>query len=207
MPITEVGLLRFKNTDPTPETIQNFTKAQNIHSAISKYPTRFFRQVEEPQKFYITGAWDKDGSPIAKWFTPDDHPARKKLFTDDVYVDWMAQLDLDCDVASIPLNAPVVAITRYFVRLDKMKEFDASYENLIARHAAKEAPYSYAGGWRIGSSGLNKEFVLFTGWNEVGDYHKFTAKHVYEVFEEVKLSIKCIEIKQMRPETWEGVSS
>ncbi|KAJ5928306.1 hypothetical protein N7466_007262 [Penicillium verhagenii] len=208
--MTEVGLLNFRTTDFAPETIQNFIKAQEKQCVLSKHPTLFFRQVEDPKKVYIIGGWEKNRSPIAKWFVSHDHLACEKLRTDDLEGDWVVHLELDmglrliqCGAARIPLSAPVVAITRYFVRPDKTKEFDASYESLIARHAANEAPYSYAGGWRIGGRGLNKEFVFLTGWNEVGDYHLFAAKHVKDLFEGIKSSLKCIQIKQMRPETWE----
>lgn len=104
---------------------------------------------------------------------------------------------------SIPLNAPVLGISRYFVEASKKAEFERIFNAGASRLGDYTAPYSYASGWRVDKEGEDEEFVLFTGWNKVEDHFGFAQSDAFKEFGKIKGAIKGAEIKHVHLEKWE----
>lgn len=104
---------------------------------------------------------------------------------------------------SIPLNAPVLGISRYFVEAGKKDEFESIFKAGASHLGEYTAPYSYAGGWRIDKEGEDEEFVLFSGWNKVEDHFGFAESDAFKEFGKIKGAIKGAEIKHVHLEKWE----
>ncbi|KAJ5671955.1 hypothetical protein N7507_001082 [Penicillium longicatenatum] len=203
MPVTEIALLRLRAEEPSSVSKTNLIQAQQAQTEFSKYPARFFRQVEDPQRFYITGGWESIAVHAGDWITSETNQKYLGQSKDDVDVEWMFHLDMDPATSPIPLDAPVIAISRYFVTASNKDEFDALFKNAVPDLGAYTAPYSYAGGWRIDKEGEDEEFVLFSGWNKVEDHFGFAESEAFKKFGVIKKVLKGAEIKHVRVEKWE----
>lgn len=95
MPVTEIALLRLRAEEPSPITKTNLIQAQHAQSEFSKYPARFFRQIEDPQCFYITGGWESVAVHTGDWITSETNLANLGRLKDDVDVEWMFHLEMD----------------------------------------------------------------------------------------------------------------
>lgn len=104
--------------------------------------------------------------------------------------------------STIPLNAPVVSVSRYFVEQSKKAEFDRIFQSAAPGLGAYTAPLAYAGGWRIEKEGEDEEFVLFAGWNKVEDHFAFAESDAFKEFGKIKSILKEAEIKHGHLEKW-----
>lgn len=100
------------------------------------------------------------------------------------------------------MDAPIIAISRYFVTADNKDEFDVVFKNGAPHLGAYTAPFSYAGGRRIDKEGEDEEFVLFSGWNKVEDHFEFAESDAFNEFGRIKNLVKGAEIKHVRVEKW-----
>lgn len=104
--------------------------------------------------------------------------------------------------SSIPVDAPVIAVSRYFVEAAQKAEFDHAFKNGAPNLGAYTAPFTYSGGWRIDKEGDDEEFVLFSGWNKMKDHFGFAETEGFKEFAKIKSVIKGAEIKHVRLEKW-----
>ncbi|KAJ5720419.1 uncharacterized protein N7483_008353 [Penicillium malachiteum] len=163
MPITELACLRLKATDPSPTKKDQLKQAQKAQSEYSGYPARFFRQVEDPEICYIVGGWESVTVHTEEWITSETNQKNLGLLKDDVAVAWMFHLDIDIFVfynlnltaltrtlkpstSPIPLDAPVIAISRFFVEPANKDAFDAASKAGVPHLGAYTAPFAYSGG-------------------------------------------------------------
>jgi heme-degrading monooxygenase HmoA len=110
---------------------------------------------------------------------------------------------LQPSTSTIPLNAPVIAVSRYFVEPAQKAKFDAAFRNGAPYLGAQTAPFAYNGGWRIDKEGDGEEFVLFSGWNKVQDHYSFAETEGFKEFGKIKDALQGAEIKHVQLEKWE----
>ncbi|KAJ6008500.1 hypothetical protein N7540_012476 [Penicillium herquei] len=204
MPITELACLRLKATDPSSTKKDQLKQAQKAQSEYSGYPAQFFRQVEDPEICYIVGGWESMIVHTEKWITSETNQKNLGVLKDDVDVAWMFHLDIDPSTSPIPLDAPVIAVSRIFVEPAKKDDFDTVFKAGVPYLGAYTAPFSYSAGWRIDKEGEDEEFVLFSGWEKVEDHFGFADTEGFKEFSkfrELKL-LEGAELKHMRLEEW-----
>ncbi|KAJ5478861.1 hypothetical protein N7530_004370 [Penicillium desertorum] len=184
MPVTELALLRLK-------------------SEYSGYPVTYLRQLEDPLSLYLLGGWEsvEKHTGEGQWLSLEVNQNLLAKLKDNVDVSWMFHLDVD--PSKIPLDAPVLAITRCFVEPSKKKDFDAAFKAGVSHLNASTAPFSSCGAWRIDKEGEDEEFVLFSGWNEVNDHIAFGESENSEEFGKLKALAKDADVKHVHVEKWE----
>lgn len=117
---------------------------------------------------------------------------------------WIIQLiPLKPSTSTVPLDAPVIAISRYFVEHAKKAEFDTAFKNGESYLGAHTAPFTYSGGWRLDKEGDDEEFVLFSGWNKVEDHYGFAETEGFKEFGKIKGALNGAEIKHLQLVKWE----
>ncbi|KAJ5189508.1 Dimeric alpha-beta barrel [Penicillium cf. griseofulvum] len=202
MPVTELALLRLKTQDPSPSAKSTALEAQKTLSEYSGHQVTYLRQIEDPESFYLLGGWES----IEKHKEGGHSEANQNLHAkvkENFDISWMFHLDLDPSTSKIPLDAPIIAITRCFVEASKKDEFDAVFKVGVADLNAYTAPFTSRGAWRIDKEGEDEEFVLFSGWNQVQDHFDFAGSEVSKEFRKTQALMKGAEVKHVRIEKWE----
>ncbi|KAJ5796381.1 uncharacterized protein N7518_004921 [Penicillium psychrosexuale] len=205
MPVTELALLRLKAQDPSSSAKSTFIEAQEKQTTHSGYHVTYLRQIEDPSSVYLMGGWEsvEKHTGEGQWLSLEINQTLLAQLKDSLDVSWMFHLDLDPSTSKIPLDAPVLAITRYFVEPSKKDEFDAVFRNGVSHLDAHTAPFSSCGAWRIDKEGEDEEFVLFSGWNQVQDHFAFGESEASKEFEKIKALMKDADVKHVRVEKWE----
>ncbi|KGO41011.1 hypothetical protein PEXP_083740 [Penicillium expansum] len=186
MPVTEIALLRFKAQNPSSSTKTSLLEAQKKQTGYSGHQVTYLSQIEDPSSFYLL----VNQNLLAQLQSSLD-------------VSWMFHLDVDPSTSKIPLDAPVLAITRCFVEASKNDEFDAVFKAAVSHLEAYTAPFSVCGAWRIDKEGEDEEFVLFSGWNKVQDHVAFGESGASKEFGKIKALMKDAEGKHVHVEKWE----
>ncbi|KAJ5190945.1 uncharacterized protein N7498_009930 [Penicillium cinerascens] len=202
MAVTEIALLRLKTQEASSSTKTLLQRAQKAQSEWSGYPVHFARQIEHSNYFYIFGGWKTIAEHNGEWIKSETNQKLLTELKDDVDVEWMFHVETDPSTSSIPLDAPVIAVSRYFVEAAQKAEFDNAFKNDAPNLGAHIAPFTYSGGWRIDKEGDDEEFVLFSGWNKTEDHFGFAETEGFKEFAKIKSIIKGAEIKQVRLEKW-----
>ncbi|CAG8885425.1 unnamed protein product [Penicillium salamii] len=184
MAVTEVALIRLK-TDISPTTKANLRAAQNAQGEYSKHAVHFLHQIEDSSFYYILGGWESVEKHTHEWIQSEANQRLLGLLAQDFDVCWMFHLDIDPSASKIPLDAPVLAVSRYFVEADKKDEFNAAFRASLSYFGAHTAPFSFCGGWRIDRKD-NEEFVLFSGWNDERDHSEFVGSEGFSEFVKIK---------------------
>ncbi|KAJ5611201.1 hypothetical protein N7510_007920 [Penicillium lagena] len=203
MAVTEIALLRFKSQAPSSAAKSGLRQAKEAQAEWSGYPVQFALQIEDPAFFYLLGGWKSVATHRGEWVPSEINQRLLGQLKDDIVVEWMFHLEIDPATSTIPLNAPVIAISRYFVEPSKKADFDRAFKAGSPYLGTHTAPFSYSGGWRIDKEGDNEEFVLFSGWNKVEDHFGFAETEGFKEFGKIKDAIKAAEIKHVCLEKWE----
>ncbi|KAJ5845415.1 hypothetical protein N7534_009084 [Penicillium rubens] len=203
MPVTELALLRLRVQDPPSPTKSTFLEAKKKQSEYSGYPVTYLRQIEGPLSIYLLGGWEsvEKHTGEGQWLSLEVNQNLLAKLKDNVEVCWMFHLDVD--PSKIPLDAPVLAITRFFVDPSKKDGFDAAFKAGGSHMNACTAPFSSCGAWRIDKEGEDEEFVLFSGWNEVADHLAFGEPETSEELVRLKALAKDADVKHVHVEKWE----
>ncbi|KAJ5380604.1 uncharacterized protein N7496_003032 [Penicillium cataractarum] len=202
MPITEFALLRLKEQEPSAKTKSSLRDVVKQQSAWSKHPVNFLRQIEDSGLVYLLGGWASVAEHFGDWITSAPNQRLLAELKDAIDIEWLFHLDIDPSARNIPLDAPVLGITRYFVEASRKDEFESIFQAGAPHLGEYTAPYSYAGGWRIDKDGEDEEFVLFSGWNKVEDHFGFAESDAFKEFGKIKSAIKGAEIKHAHLEKW-----
>ncbi|KAJ5769932.1 uncharacterized protein N7511_001983 [Penicillium nucicola] len=199
MPVTEIALLRLKTEGLLPSTKAGLLEAQQAQSEQSNHKVHLLRQVEDAACIYLLGGWESIEKHMNDWIPSATNQRLLQQLQGDLEVKWMFHLDLDPSTSQIPLDAPMLAISRYFVDSLNKEEFEnilrAGGSNLVV-----STPFPCCGGWRIDRDGEDEEFVLFSGWKEVDDYFGIVDSEGLKGFREIEGLIKGVEVKQIRSE-------
>ncbi|CAG8132881.1 unnamed protein product [Penicillium olsonii] len=202
MAVTEVALIRLKSDLP-PTAKANLLEAQKAQEDYSKHAVHFLNQTTDRSFYYLVGGWESVEKHTHEWIQSETNQRLLGLLGQDFDVCWMFHLDIDPSVSKLPLDAPVIMISRYFVEADKKDVFDAAFKASEPQLAARTAPFSYCGGWRIDRDGEGEEFVLFSGWPKTQDQFEFAESAEFMQLGKIKDWVRGAEIKNTRLENWE----
>ncbi|KAJ6051133.1 uncharacterized protein N7446_005764 [Penicillium canescens] len=202
MPVTEIALLRLNTEDLSTSTKTGLLGAQQAQAEYSNHQVYFLRQIEDPACVYLLGGWESFEKHMNQWIPSETNQTLLQQLAGSLEVKWMFHLDVDPSTSRIPLEAPVLAISRYFVESEKKAEFDTVFKTGVPHLGTYTAPFIYCGGWRVDKEGDDEEYVLFSGWNEVKDHFAFAESEGFKEFGKIKGLIKGAEIKHVRVEKW-----
>ncbi|KAJ5959399.1 uncharacterized protein N7479_006549 [Penicillium vulpinum] len=205
MPVTELALLRRKAQVPSSSAKSTLLEAQKLQTEYSGHQVTYLRQIEDPESFYLLGGWEsvEKHTRGGQWIQSETNQNLLAKVKDSLDISWMFHLDLDPSTSKIPLDAPIIAITRCFVEASKKDEFDAAFKVGLADLNAYTAPFTSCGGWRIDKEGEDEEFVLFSGWNKVQDHFDFAGSEASTEFKKIQALMKGAEGKHVQIEKWE----
>ena len=130
---------------------------------------------------------------------------------------WTLQVEIDDATqpdhveALLPLNAPVMAIGRYFVAAGRKAGYQETFDATRGHLERFTAPLPLAGGWRRDryspgeEDGEGKEeYVLFSGWDVMERHFAFAESEGFKEFGKIKSFLEGAEIKH--GSRWEGVA-
>ena len=173
MPILEVCQLRLK--DGVSATDGSLLKNLSTVRSIIKTNSQFYHCIEDPSLIYILGMWP----------TLQTHqnflasPEKKKILgtqDDQLEFQWMLHMELD-SMSSLPLDAPVIAIARHFIKDGKhVEEYNRIVKNHKSTIVEATEPYKVVDGWRCDSEPGKQEALMFTGWDTVDSHMAFIEK-------------------------------
>ncbi|KAF2709279.1 hypothetical protein K504DRAFT_502017 [Pleomassaria siparia CBS 279.74] len=159
MPVLEVTQLRLRGVDVT--DLRLLDALSTVRSTL-KTNSRFYACIEEPDLIYILGLWpdlDAHHAFLAS-------PARDEVLgpqEDMLEFRWTVHAELDA-MSSLPLDAPVIAITRLSISDDAVDAYHGALTE--DRYTLIEAtrPFNVAHLWRCDAEPGRHEALLFTGW-------------------------------------------
>ncbi|KAJ5495930.1 hypothetical protein N7539_001046 [Penicillium diatomitis] len=160
MPITEIALLRVKNPNKYGDAILKLFHAAEEQWRWSLYPIRAFRQVEDPTLVYLFGGWKSVVAHLEDWLPSAQNKAALESIKEYLEIVWMFHVDIEpCKHLGI-LNAPSIAINRYFVKRSRKSDFGALFKVRQTRleEIADDPDPNFTGGWRIDNYGGDEEF-------------------------------------------------
>lgn len=172
MVVTELALLRLLPGSQlaSQALLSKLKSAKAVLESAYNRPFYFLCQIEDPSLIYIVGSWPSIRQHV-KDFLPS--PANQEclaLLKDDIKVEFMFHVDLIPE--HIPVQMPVMAIERHFVKRMTRDNIVNGSETMQAAELYKSASKACASGWRIEadvtdhrSGGHKEEFVVFTGWD------------------------------------------
>ncbi|KGO72473.1 Dimeric alpha-beta barrel [Penicillium italicum] len=146
-------------------------------------------KIEDPDSFYLLGGWE----------SVEKHTGEGQWLSSEVNQNLLARYL----ASKIPLDAPVLAITRFSVEASKKDEFDSAFKATVPHLNKYTAPFSSCGAWRIDKEGADEEFVLFSGWNTVQDHVAFGQSEAAREFGKIKALMKGVDDKYVHVEKWE----
>lgn len=218
MAVTELALFLFKNKKSI-EAPENKAVKENILAAIkgqasySSYPVHLLTQVEDPSYLYLLGGWDSVETHVEKWIPSKTNRDLLAGLQEDMEVVWLQHLDIapishapgsvnnEDESSVVPLSAPVIGISRYFINPGKKYNFQNVYSASKHHLDAFAKPWSTIGGWRSDpetrdeGKSVKDEFVLFSGWGATEDHFKFAESEGFKDFGKIKEFLEGAEIK------------
>ena len=96
---------------------------------------------------------------------------------------------VEVEQSSIPLDAPVLAISQHWITPSNNAGFEEAFED-NKHHLEHFSARKLAGGWRhekeeISDGGQKDVFVLFSGWDDVDHHMKFGKSQNYEEYAKI----------------------
>ncbi|KAF7586652.1 hypothetical protein BBP40_008521 [Aspergillus hancockii] len=220
-PITELALFHIKPTTDISATRSALLSAAKSQAEYSRYPVYLFKQIEDPSYIYLLGGWSSISTHLDHWIPGPTNQALMASLGDKLDVEWMIHIDIDPPSLKtavsgklattavgdkneeFPLEAPVLAIGRYFIAtgqkdgfLSKFEETKACLTTYIASKTLKDGP-------RVApkdksQDGVEKEeFVLFSGWNKVQDHFQFAESEGFKGFKQITNYVEGAEIRHV----------
>ncbi|KAH7401662.1 hypothetical protein BKA66DRAFT_405817 [Pyrenochaeta sp. MPI-SDFR-AT-0127] len=171
MPVLEVTQLRLKGLHAHDAAL-----LQSLSLVRGKLHTmsHFYNCIQDPTLIYILGIWPSLEAHLDFLASP----ARDAVLgpqEDVLDFCWTVHMVLD-GMASLPLDAPVLAIERLSVRGDCVDAFDQA----AVQHAQllkRSHPFAVAHGWRCDAPAGSHEALIFTGWENTQAHVAFAATH------------------------------
>jgi heme-degrading monooxygenase HmoA len=170
MPVVEVAQLRLKGVAPDdPALLRNLSSVR----AILKTQSEFYSCIDDPRLVFILGFWPSLEAHRGFLASPR---AAEVLGSQESMLEfrWALHMELDT-MASLPLDAPVLAITRRQVREDDV----AAYDKALATEKdalVQGSKHKVVGGWRVDAAPGVHEALLFTGWENAQAYAASSAR-------------------------------
>ncbi|KAF2256261.1 hypothetical protein BU26DRAFT_414318 [Trematosphaeria pertusa] len=171
MPVLELTQLRLLNGVAPKDPL--LLKALSTVRDALQTQSQFYSCIQDPALIYILGLWpnlDAHHEFLAS-------PRAKEILglqEDMLGFTWTVHVELDA-MTSLPLEAPVMGITRRTVRQGR----DDAHINGLAKERQtllESSRYKVASGVRIDAAPGIHEVVTFTGWENTQAHDAFTTK-------------------------------
>ncbi|KAF2690794.1 hypothetical protein K458DRAFT_438588 [Lentithecium fluviatile CBS 122367] len=170
MPVVEVTQLRLRGVAPdSPALLQNLSSVRGI----LKTQSEFYSCIEDPTLIFILGLWpsleahqDFLASPrAAEVLGPQEGMLEFR---------WAVHIALDA-MASLPLEAPLVAMTRRQVTDDDLDAYDKAFAT-EKQAILESSKHKVVHGWRLDAAPGTNEALLITGWETAQAHAAFRAR-------------------------------
>ena len=194
MAVIELACIKLKPgvTAEDPALLKNLAKVRDIVHDYNHLTTLYYSQVEDPTSLYVIGAWESP-EQHSKGFSGS--PGQMEIYElgkDQLQeITWMYYIDVE--LPRLPLDAPVLAIRRYFLKagVEKQNFLEACK---LGRRKLKEMAHSSVGGWNLPKDDQEKNlWVQFAGWNSLEDEGKAEFANSEETVESTKALQDMIE--------------
>lgn len=170
MPVLEVTQLRLRGVPPDDPTLLH---SLSMVRGILNTRSHFYSCIEDPTLLFILSLWPSlqhhqdflASSRAGDILGPQDAMLEFR---------WTVHMELDA-MTSLPLQAPVMAITRRTLVAD---DVDA-YDEAVAKEkqaVIQSSNHKVASGWRLDASPGTHEALLFTGWEDAQAHITFSAR-------------------------------
>ncbi|KAB8256829.1 hypothetical protein BDV32DRAFT_128538 [Aspergillus pseudonomiae] len=214
-PITELALFHLKPSTDREAIRRELSSAAKAQASYSKYPTYLFTQVEDPSYIYLLGGWSSVSAHMDDWIPSSTNQSLLASLKEKLDLVYMIHIDIDPTElgvfglstgrsGEVPIvDAPVIAIGRYFLRTGEKEAFLNRFEETKMHLEAYIAPRALKGGVRVEpkdrkDDGMEKEeFVLFSGWGEVKDHFAFAESDGFKEFTQIKDFLEGADIKHV----------
>ncbi|CRG86966.1 hypothetical protein PISL3812_03979 [Talaromyces islandicus] len=201
MPVTELALLHIKNGEgiaaaSNAAVDSKLREAMVAQASHANYPAYIFSQVEDASYIYILGGWSSVAAHMDDWIPSSANQEALASLADSVEVVWLQHIDIPPNASKISIDAPVMAIDRYFIPSTNKSGYEQTFSD--TKHHLEEyvAPRSIEGGWRLDSTEEGKdEFVLFSAWAAIEDHFKFAESEGFKEFGRIKEFLEGADIK------------
>ncbi|KAK8238033.1 hypothetical protein HDK90DRAFT_211298 [Phyllosticta capitalensis] len=196
MAVTELAQLRLEPgaSLQDPSLRAKLRKATEAMEAFDGQPFHWYNQTEDPSTFYIVGSWTSVRRHHQEWLPSAANQELLMLLSGHVLVDWMFHVDVAQD--RLPLCAPVMVITRHFVKPGARWGLEAAIKSDKYHVANYTAPRNVAGGWRLDKGAEDQdEWVLFTGWPDVAEQTEFAETGDLKEYAKVREFSASYEVK------------
>lgn len=224
MPVTEFALLPLNSSAITPSLTTKLQTSLSVLQTASTYPFHVYRQLENPSLLYLLGSWTSVSAHYAFLPSPEN-AALLETLKDDVVIGVQGEEEdegkgirmfhLECDLFGQAkdgkrgvLEAPVVAVTRSFVKSNNREAFDKRFEGVKVLLEELSGEYAFMGGWRIekqkvsddekGGEGEREEWVMFSGWKSLEEHNKLAHPKVGDKFKAVLEWVEGIEVRHFK---------
>ncbi len=135
--------------------------------------SRFYRCIEDPTLIYILGLWPS----LAAHQHFLASPQRDQVLgpqEDMLQFCWTVHMELD-QMASLPLDAPVLAIQRWDVCGDYVDAFNQAATKHL-RLLEESHSFKVRRGWRCDAPTGSHEALIFSGWDNAQAHAAFAKK-------------------------------
>jgi hypothetical protein len=170
MPVVEVTLLRLTGVAPDdPALLESLSSVRGL----LKTQSEFYSCIEDPTLMFILGLWrsleahhEFVASPrAAEILGPQESVLEFR---------WTVHMELDA-MASLPLEAPVMTLTRRLVREDGVDAYDKAFAT-EKQAIFDSSEHNVVSGWRLDAAPGVHEALLFAGWETAQAHAVFRAR-------------------------------
>ncbi len=197
MTIVELACLKLKPGLTSDDTVllKCLVKTKQILEDYSHLPTLFYSQVEDPTIMYVIGSWETPDQH-SKGFSGSEGQMEILNLGKDLLagIPWMYYLDVEHP--KLPLDAPMLAIRRYFLKtgVEKQSFIEACK---LGRRKLKELAQGSVGAWNLPKDEQEKNlWVQFAGWNSLEDEREAEFANSQEAVESTKALQDMIEMEE-----------
>lgn len=192
MPVLELTQLRLKAVVADDPALLN---SLSVARGKLKTNSQFYNGIEDPTLVFILGIWPSLDAHHQFLSSParDDVLGPQEDLLD---FQWSLHMELDA-MTSLPLDAPVLAITRLFIK----GECVTAYEQAAAKNTrivADISQHKALNGWRYDAEPGKHEAIIFTGWDSVQAHHAFFAKAADTDFSNVSALCEASNVSHCR---------
>jgi heme-degrading monooxygenase HmoA len=177
MSALEICRLQVKpNISPSdPSVVKSLIEVRSsLRSKVTNTNSQFYQCIEDPTLIYILGVWPTISAHHD--FLSSTQKSEILLPQEDLLdFNWVMHMPLP-GMESLPLDAPVMCIARFFVKEGVHDEL----QRVLDRHRHKivegSKPYKMIDGWRCDAKPGKEEAFVFSGWKSKQAHEEFTAK-------------------------------
>jgi heme-degrading monooxygenase HmoA len=168
MPVLEVTQLRLRGVEVGDQTL---LKSLSTVRRILQTNSQFYSCIEDPFLIFILGIWPSLDAHC-KFLAS---PAREEVLgpqEEMLEFRWSAHLEINA-MDELPLDAPVVAITRVFVEGNDVDAYDQAAAKDLHTIVKATRPFNVVSRWRLDSAPGYHEAFQFTGWENAQAHAAF----------------------------------